>query len=235
MSEAWEGFLKFKSDWKPKIRQGNEKYFEVFKLVLGADTPVKDITRRDIKNLLEVVKGLPRQNKKPYKSMAIQQCLDLDDIPEEDVVAPKTVKDYLKLCQGLFSTYLTVEIGALETSPTNNVRYEAQSKSYGNYSRTEMRKLVEHFSTLEDWKKWAFLLLSYTGARRAEISKLMVSDVRIDDDSKWHYIMIEDSKTDAGTRQVPLAPRLVDMGFLKYLQGKKAGEKVFPEITNNMK
>jgi integrase len=61
----------------------------------------------------------------------------------------------------------------------------------------------------------------------------MVSDVRFDDDSQWHYIMIEDSKTDAGTRQVPLAPRLVDMGFLNYLEGKRPDEKLFPEITNN--
>ena len=233
LSEAWVGFLKFKSDWKPKIRQGNEKYFEVIKSVLGADTPVTDITRRDIKNLLEIVEGLPRQNKRPYNSMTIQQCLEQDDITDDELVSAKTVKDYLKLCQGLFSTYLTVEIGVLETSPTNSVRYEAQSKSYGNYSRTEMRKLVEHFATLEGWKKWVFLLLSYTGARRAEISKLIVSDVRFDDDSQWHYIMIEDSKTDAGTRQVPLAPRLVDMGFLNYLAGKRPDEKLFPEITNN--
>lgn len=233
LSQAWEGFVRFKSDWKPQIRQGNEKYFEVIKAVLGSDTPVKDINRRDIKNLLEVVEGLPRQNKKPYNKMTIQQCLDLDEIPDDDLISNKTVKDYLKLCQGLFSSYLTVEIGALDSAPTDKVRYEAQSKSYGCYSRTEMRKLVEHFTTLEDWKKWVFLLLSYTGARRAEISKLLVSDVRFDEDSQWHYIMIEDSKTDAGKRQVPLAPRLVEMGFLKYVQGKAAGEKLFPEITNS--
>lgn len=29
LAEAWKGFLEFKTDWKPKIRQGNEKYFEV--------------------------------------------------------------------------------------------------------------------------------------------------------------------------------------------------------------
>ncbi|WP_255478881.1 tyrosine-type recombinase/integrase [Pantoea sp. ME81] len=233
LSQAWEGFVRFKSDWKPQIRQGNEKYFEVIKAVLGSDTSVTDITRRDIKNLLEVVEGLPRQNKKPYNKMTIQQCLDLDEIPDDDLISSKTVRDYLKLCQGLFSTYLTMEIGALDTAPTDKVRYEAQSKSYGNYSRTEMRRLVEHFTTLEDWKKWVFLLLSYTGARRAEISKLTVSDIRFDDDSQWHYIMIEDSKTDAGTRQVPLAPRLVEMGFLAYVKGKAAGEKLFPEITNS--
>jgi hypothetical protein len=51
----------------------------------------------------------------------------------------------------------------LETSPTNSVRYEAQSKSYGNYSHTEMRKLVEHFVTLE-LEEMGVLALSYTGA-----------------------------------------------------------------------
>lgn len=233
LSEAWEGFLTFKSDWKPQIRQGNEKYFEVIKAVLGSDTPVTDITRRDIKSLLEIVEGLPRQNKKPYNRMTIQQCLDLDDVPEEDVVSPKTVKDYLKLCQGLFSTYLTGEMDMLEASPTNKVKYEVKSKSYGMYSRTEMRTLVTHFASLNDWKKWVFLLLAYTGARRSEIAKLKISDIRLDDDSQRYYCMIEDSKTDAGIRQIPLSPHLVDMGFLNYLTARKPSERIFPEITNN--
>lgn len=35
LSDAWKGFVKFKSDWTPKIRQGNEKYYEVIEAVLG--------------------------------------------------------------------------------------------------------------------------------------------------------------------------------------------------------
>ncbi|MEE9683225.1 site-specific integrase [Lelliottia amnigena] len=231
LAEAWKGFLEFKTDWKPKILQGNEKYFEVIAAVLGADTKVSTITRRDIKNLLEVVEGLPRQNKKPYNTMGAQQCLDLDEVPEEDLVSSKTVKDYLKLCQGLFSTYLTGELDVLESSPTNNVKYESKSKGYGVYSHTEMRKLVTHFATLDGWKKWGFLLLAYTGARRSEIANLKVSDVRLDDDSQRHYIMIEDSKTEAGIRQVPVSLRLIDMGFLNYLEGKHRSDKLFPEIS----
>ncbi|HAV9727364.1 TPA: DUF3258 domain-containing protein [Escherichia coli] len=232
LSEAWQGFLSFKSDWAPKIRQGNKKYYEVIEAVLGADTQVTDITRRDIKNLLEVVEGLPRKNKKPYNRMTIQQCLDLDEVPEEDLVSSKTVKDYLKLCQGLFSTYLTKEEDILESSPTLNVTYQAKSHSYGYYTQAEMRKLVCHFATLDGWNKWGFLLLAYTGARRSEIAKLKVSDVRLDEDSQRHYIMIGDSKTEAGIRQVPIAKRLLDMGFLLYLDGKKSDAYLFPEITN---
>lgn len=232
LQEAWDGFLVFKSDWNPKIRKGNEKYFTVIREVLGADTPVNQITRRDIKNLLEVVEGLPLQNKKPYNKMTVRECLDLDDIPEDDLVAPKTVKDYLKLCQGLFSTYLTSEMDILASSPTLNVRYEAHSKSYGDYSKTEMRRLVAHFKTLSGWKKWIPLLLAYTGARRAEIAKLKRSDVRLDDDSQRYYIMIDDTKTEAGTRQVPLSLHLLDLGFLDYVEGFSAGDSLFPDLTN---
>lgn len=231
LSEAWEGFVKFKSKWTPKIRQGNEKYFEVIATVLGADTDVTTITRRDIKNLLEVSEALPRQNKSPYNKMTIQQCLDMDGIPAEDLVSPKTVKDYLKLCQGLFSTYLTGELDVLASSPTNNVKYESKSLGYGSYSHTEMRKLVAHFATLDGWKKWGFLLLAYTGARRSEIANLKVSDIRLDEDSQRRYIMIEDSKTEAGIRQVPISVRLIDMGILGYLEGKQPEDKLFPEIS----
>ena len=232
LQEAWDGFLVFKSDWDPKIRQENEKYFEVIREVLGADTQVNKITRRDIKNLLEAVAELPRQNKKPYNKMTVRECLDLDDVPEADLVSPRTVNGYLKLCQGLFSTYLTGEMDVLTSSPTLNVSYEAQSKSYGDYSKTEMRRLVAHFKTLSGWKKWIPLLLAYTGARRAEIAKLKRSDVRLDDDSQRYYIMIDDTKTEAGTRQVPLSFHLLDLGFLDYVEGFSAGDSLFPDLTN---
>ncbi len=231
LSEAWKGFVKFKSDWTPKIRQESEKYYEVIEAVLGADTIVNTITRRDIKNLLEMAAGLPQQNKKPYNRMTTQECLDADDIPEGDLVSSRTVNGYLKLCQGLFA-YLVKEEDVLESSPTNNVKFEAKSRSYGNYSLTEMRKLVAHFTTLEDWKKWVFLLLAFTGARRSEIAALKVSDIRLDDDSQRHYIMIQDSKTDAGIRQIPLSLRLVEMNFLSYLKDKNPDARLFPQVTN---
>lgn len=232
LQEAWDGFLVFKSDWNPKIRQENEKYFEVIREVLGADTPVNKIAQRNIKNLLEVVAELPRQNKRPYNKMTVRECLNLDDVPEVDLVSSRTVKGYLKLCQGLFSTYLTGEMDVLESSPTQNVPYVAKSKSYGKYSLTEMRKLMAHFRSLSGWKKWIPLLLAYTGARRAEIAKLKFSDVRLDDDSQRYYIMIDDTKTEAGTRQVPLSLRLIELGFLDYVAEFKADNSIFPEITN---
>jgi predicted DNA-binding protein YlxM (UPF0122 family) len=162
--EAWGEFIKFKSSWNDKIRKTNEKYFEVIEIVLGKNTPVAEVSKQDIRRLMETVERLPKQNKKPYNKMTIQECLDLDEISEDDLVSRKTVKDYLKLCQSFFSAFLTKEKDILLSSPTENVQFEFKSRSYGPYTSIEMKRLVQLFSSETGWRKWVFLLLAYTGA-----------------------------------------------------------------------
>ncbi|EOA2961376.1 tyrosine-type recombinase/integrase [Yersinia enterocolitica] len=232
LAEAWNDFLKYKSSWTDKIRKNNEKYFEVMAIVLGKDTAVTKISKQDIKRLLEVAEALPQQNKKPYNRMTSLQIIDLDNIPPCDLVSGKTVKDYLKLCQSFFSTFLKKEKDILSLSPTENIKYEYSSKRYGVYTINEMTKLVNQFLLEKGWRKWVFLLLAYTGARRNEITSLTVNNVRFDKDTKRYYLMIEESKTDAGIRQIPLHTRLIDWGFIDFVNSKGNGS-LFPEITYN--
>ncbi|MHA3604551.1 tyrosine-type recombinase/integrase [Yersinia enterocolitica] len=232
LAEAWNDFLKYKSSWTDKIRKNNEKYFEVMAIVLGKDTAVTKISKQDIKRLLEVAEALPQQNKKPYNRMTLLQIIDLDNIPPCDLVSGKTVKDYLKLCQSFFSTFLKKEKDILSLSPTENIKYEYSSKRYGVYTINEMTKLVNQFLLEKGWRKWVFLLLAYTGARRNEITSLTVNNVRFDKDTKRYYLMIEESKTDAGIRQIPLHTRLIDWGFIDFVNSKGNGS-LFPEITYN--
>lgn len=162
--------------------------------------------------------------------MTVQECLELDDVPKDDLVSPKTVKDYLKLCQSFFSAFLTKEKDILRSSPTDNVPFVFKSKPYGDYSDTEMRSLVAKFSSETNWKKWVFLLLAYTGARRAEITKLTSKDVLFDRDTGRYYLMINESKTEAGTRQIPLHNYLINNGFIDFVKSK-GDSALFPEIT----
>ncbi|MBK5145252.1 DUF3258 domain-containing protein [Budviciaceae bacterium BWR-B9] len=234
LAEAWVDFVKYKSDWTPIYKKEMEGQFVFIELILGADTPVTQINKSDIKNMLEVVENLPKRNKNPYKKMSAQECIDYDDIEEDDFIASKSVAGYLKLCQSLFSTYLTNEREIYTVSPTHGVKYDVVSKPYGAYSKTEMKKLVTYFVSLSDWKRWVFLLLAYTGARRKEIATLTAEAVRLDDDSGRYYLMVEDSKTEAGTRQIPLHKKLVELGFLDFSKPKDKG-LLFPEITYNNK
>ncbi|WP_261422900.1 tyrosine-type recombinase/integrase [Serratia quinivorans] len=230
--EAWNDFVTFtskKKKWTAKTTKDNEANFELIKLVLGADTPVKDITKKNIRELLDVAESLPQRNKKPYNTMTLQECLEFD-VPGDDLISTRSVKGYLKLCQSLFSAYLTKEIDILAISPTTNVKFAHKSQSYGKYSRAEMRTFVTHFLTLSDWRKWVFLLLSYTGARRGEISRLNGDDVKLDSDSGRYCIVINESKTDAGIRRIPIHNKLIEHGFLNFAH-EKGKERLFPDIT----
>ena len=234
LAEAWVDFVKYKSDWTPIYKKEMEGQFVFIELILGADTPVTQINKSDIKNMLEVVENLPKRNKNPYKKMSAQECIDCDDIEEDDFISSKSVAGYLKLCQSLFSTYLTNERDIYTVSPTHGVKYDVVSKPYGAYSKTEMKKLVTYFISLSDWRRWVFLLLAYTGARRKEIATLTAEAIRLDADSGRYYLMVEDSKTEAGTRQIPLHKKLVELGFLDFSKPKDKG-LLFPEITYNNK
>ncbi|WP_411703670.1 tyrosine-type recombinase/integrase [Edaphovirga cremea] len=93
-----------------------------------------------------------------------------------------------------------------------------------------MALLVKHFLTLSDWSKWVFLLLSYTGARRGEIARLRAEDVKLDNDSGRYFISINESKTEAGRRNIPLQNKIIDYGFLDFVKSKEGGY-LFPEIV----
>ncbi|OWF75452.1 hypothetical protein B4903_20160 [Yersinia frederiksenii] len=199
---------------------------------LAKKTQVTSITKKNIKDMLDIAESLPQRNKRKYKNMSFQECLDTD-IPEEDLISSRSVNGYLKVCQSFFSGYLTREVDVLTSPPTMNVRYPAKSQSYGSYSRKEMAKLVTHFMSLSGWEKWVFLLLSYTGARRGEIAKLNAEDIKFDDDSQRYFIYIKESKTEAGIRCIPLHKKLVDLGFIDFVKRKKTKSKandLFPEI-----
>ncbi|GKX51914.1 tyrosine-type recombinase/integrase [Budvicia aquatica] len=232
LAEAWADFVKYKSDWTSRYKKEMEGMFSFIGLILGVDTPVTQIKKSDIKNMLEVVENLPQRNKNPYKKMTPQECIDCDDIGEDEFIASKSVAGYLKLCQSLFSSYLTDYKDIYTVSPTHGVKYDSKSKPYGVYSQTEMKNLVAYFISLSDWKKWVFLLLAYTGARRKEIATLTAESVRLDADSGRYYLMIEDSKTEAGTRQIPLHNKLVELGFINLVNQIGKG-KLFPQVTYN--
>lgn len=233
--EAWRDFVVFtakKNKWTLKTQKDNEANFEFIKFALGEKTQVTSITKRNIKDMLDIAESLPQRNKRKYKNMSFQECLDTD-IPEEDLISSRSVNGYLKVCQSFFSGYLTREVDVLTSPPTMNVRYPAKSQSYGSYSRKEMAKLVTHFMSLSGWEKWVFLLLSYTGARRGEIAKLNAEDIKFDDDSQRYFIYIKESKTEAGIRCIPLHKKLVDLGFIDFVKRKKTKSKandLFPEI-----
>lgn len=90
---------------------------------------------------------------------------------------------------------------------------------------------------------WMPLLGLFTGARIGELAQLNLDDIRQDEDGHW-IIAIDDKefkkvKTSAGHRKIPLHPKLIELGFLDYLDDVRAAvpesNRVFPYLRYDKK
>lgn len=235
LAGAWNMYKREKAqNWTKAISQANERFMEVLMIVLGASTDVTMITKQDIKQVMEVVENLPKRVVQPYRSMTVQQLIECDDVPTEDLVGAESIHKHLKIYKSLFKTFLTDNKDILEKSPTDGVVAAPSKARFGAYSAAEMKKFVGWALKQPDgWEKWITLLLAYTGARRGEIAKLEKSQIKYDEDSQRHYLLIAEGgqgKTENATRQVVIHPKLIEWGFLDFVN-RQWKDKIFSPVS----
>ena len=235
LSDAWALYKDEKGrNWTKSILMANERYMAVLLTVLGGETDVTAITKQDIKQVMEVVENLPKRVVQPYRSMTIQQLVDCDDVPPDELVGVETIHKHLKLYKSLFKTFLTGNKDILMKSPTDGVVAAPSKARFGAYSLAEMKTIVEWALKQPDgWQKWIILLLAYTGARRGEIAKLEKSQIKYDEDSQRYYFLIAEGgqgKTENATRQVVIHPKLIEWRFMDYVD-RQWKERVFSEVA----
>ena len=174
LSDAWAMYKDEKGrNWTKSISMATERYMEVLLTVLGKKTDVTAITKQDIKQVMEVVESLPKRVVQPYRSMTIQQLIQCDDVPPDDLVGVEAIHKHLKLYKSLFKTFLTENKDILSKSPTDGVVAAPSKARFGAYSATEMKKFVGWALKQPGYlQTWITLVLAYTGARRGEIAKL---------------------------------------------------------------
>lgn len=236
----WDAWAMYKDEkgrnWTKSISMANERYMEVLLTVLGEKTDVTSITKQDIKQVMEVVENLPKRVVQPYRSMSIQQLIECDDVPPDDLVGVEAIHKHLKLYKSLFKTFLTESKDILSKSPTDGVVASPSKARFGAYSAAEMRKFVGWALKQPDgWFKWITLLLAYTGARRGEIAKLEKSQIKYDEDSQRYYFLIAEGgqgKTENATRQVVIHPKLIEWGFMDYVDCQWK-ERIFSEVAGS--
>lgn len=63
---------------------------------------------------MEVVENLPKSVVQPYQSMTVQQLIECDDVPPEDLVGAESIHKHLKIYKSLFKTFVTDNKDILE-------------------------------------------------------------------------------------------------------------------------
>ncbi|MDF1983371.1 tyrosine-type recombinase/integrase [Klebsiella pneumoniae] len=228
LSDAWKMFTTEKGKgWAATIANENQRYYDVLMYVVG-DLPVGSISKQHIRKTLEVIKNLPRRNKKPYSEWTLEQCIG-SDVPEEDMISSANVKKHLKIYSSFFKVFLKDEKDILEKTPTEGIKYEVQENKGGHYSRPEMQRFVKRLNTFTDWRRDYFLTLIYTGARRGEIAAIRKEHIRKDEETGRYYIFIAGGKTEHAQRQIPIS-KTIEALLLERIQGIKPGALVFGDL-----
>jgi len=228
LSEAWKDFAKSKR-WSDKAQKNNRLLFASIQHFVG-DIPVGAVTKRLLKDSLFAISQLPQRNKKRYKGLPLKQLFSMQ-IPDEDRVSSKTVKEHLKLCQGFFSSYLVKERDVLEQSPTEGISLEGTEKRFASLGDTQVCQLIERSLGKPEWFQWMLLLAVYSGARRSELARLRSSDFKVCPDTGRHHFVVQHGKTSAAQRQVPVHNRLIERGIIEWVKEKDG--LLFPVAHTN--
>lgn len=245
-----EHCLAVKGETEKPVTAGRESLEDLFKrwerAVADRDPlTVKDMYRalsgfRDfVKNIAAA--AVERRHVRSYRDHLVESGLHF-----------KTVEKRVGQIRTLFQ--VAVEDEVLATNPANRVkiaRPKVRPKAVVPYEAHELRLIFTSPVYTEGWRPsrasvgeaaaWLPLLALYTGARLEELGQLQVADVR--ESSGIHFLHISDEsdgqtvKTESSRRRVPLHPKLLDAGFLRYVDRiRQAGHvQLFPALRRSPK
>jgi hypothetical protein len=91
-SEVYAEFLDFKvnAGLSDRLVKEYTRHYEAWCL-LSEDKAIESYKASDIGRFIDCCYQLPKKNRAPYSKMSLQECLDFD-VPEGDLVTPKTVQ-----------------------------------------------------------------------------------------------------------------------------------------------
>ncbi|MRR07877.1 MAG: site-specific integrase [Deltaproteobacteria bacterium] len=210
--------------------------------ILG-DQKVSSLTRQNAVIFFDTLQKLPPNvNKNPlYKDCTVDQILKMSYSKKID---PKTVKDYMARIKA-FSTWLHkrdyIGLDLFADMEVNNLKKRKKRLKKSTRARFDNDDLLKIFSnrvfTNHDFTKpymyWLPLIALFSGMRMNEICQLRPKDF-FEADGILMMDITEDcsedgdggyqphTKSDAGRRNVPVHPKLVELGLLDYLATRKS-------------
>lgn len=118
-----------------------------------------------------------------------------------------------------------------------SLKHERQRKKRDGYTRTEAKTLLAAARKEKGALRWLPWVLAATGCRLNEVCQAFAADVA-KEDGTWRLNVTDAAdgqslKTETSRRKVPLHPKLVAEGFVKYVASLPKGSRLFPEATPN--
>jgi integrase len=209
--------------------------------LIGADRPVAEISRAEIKNARDVLLTVPANAAKRFPGKTLREAAALATKQGVPPMHPKSARLYLDSLASLFKG-LPVE-GEILGNPALAIGVPPADDSKARRPMTiaELNRLFASGpyakpGVARGWRWWSPLIALFQGLRVAEITGLMASDVCDQDGVPVILVRPNDArslKTKQSARVVPVHPTMVDLGFVDFARSVPADGPLFTDLPGN--
>ena len=234
--------------WAAKTAIEKADHIKLLEEILGGDTDVRLLSSMEAQRVKETLLSYPRNRaKNPLtRGRPLAEVLTLQNV---ETIQVATINKYLQTYNELFAWAKQNHHISENFFSGLTVREAKRNKNTDRdpYTNEQIQLILETVFLNSDgivtkpYQKWATLVGIYTGARLGEISQLQLTDIR-EQDGIPVFDMNENGdrksvKTAAGHRLVPIHHKLIEAGFLDYVQEMRASRvsKLFPDFTYDPK
>ncbi|MFC6446919.1 site-specific integrase [Shinella zoogloeoides] len=244
----------------PKSKVSHAARDRIYAEILGAETYITDIKRKDVAKLVSLLSRLPANATKRFPGLTATQVAEKADKEGHAPMTRKNASQYLSNLHTVFG--FAVRSGLLEHNPvagltmgTDGVPDDEQRHPFSADQLKAIFSAPLFTGCVDDERGfnkpgpnrprrarfWLPLIALTHGLRMNEIAQLYVED--IEEMDGHHVIVIRKTdakggktektlKTKNAKRYVPLHPEIVKIGFLDHVENMRKAKQVrlFPEV-----
>ncbi|MGA9851660.1 MAG: site-specific integrase [Gammaproteobacteria bacterium] len=226
--------------WTEKTAYSNQGMYDLLLKIVG-DVPIKRLDAVAARRYKTILQKLPANLEKSphYRDLPLHDVLAMKP---KDLMSVTTLNNHLTKVASLFGW--AERNGYIERNYFANLTMrnpQRPDEARAAFTNEDLKKI---FSTgqykehkfLHPHYYWLPLLGLHTGARLNELCQLQLSDVR-QEDGVWVFDINgmgpgKHLKSKAARRLIPVHPKLLELGFLRFVEQLRAQGKtqLFPEL-----
>lgn len=207
--------------------------------VFGEDFLVSDIDYPKARKLKEMLLKTPsNRNKNPLtRGLSLEAQISLGKEKALEFISITSVNKNIGYIGALFIWAKKQKYVNENPFEGLKVRINKKTTRRDNLEMKEVSKILVALSGMrlktakDKTRYWGALIAIYTGARLNEVAALTSDDIKYDENSGVWYFDINNNdasksiKTEAAKRLVPIHSRLIELGFLDYVEhARKVGQ-----------
>lgn len=234
-------------NWRPKTEIERRGQYEILCEIVGSDLDIASFDAEKAREVREIIQKVPKNRKKMkgVRNLPLRKAIE---VPHVEKLNGKTINEYLAAYSTFFkwaqansyvekNLFKDTKLKGVKKAGKERVHYEPEE------CNIILNAIIKNTHGLinKKYQYWVPLIGLYTGARLNEISQLGLNDIK-QENGVWIFDFndLDDNnrlKTDNAKRKVPIHPKLIEYGLLKYAEElrKQGKDRLMHELRNNSK